>query len=457
MVFIPYTQGFTEVEAHSLLQYHDNEDLRGNLAELLEGKLIIVADVSTGTDIGKTPLKDNISKVVMHSSLLNGLLTNTFYRKWSFWNVIGLICLLGIFLALSALLRPAWILYATGGVILIGLIALTWFQFTNFILFPIVTAGGSFLSVFLGLLIGLQVAISKDQAFIHNAFAKYVPEKVVNELLAHPELLRLGGEERILTILFSDLENFTAIAENMLPSELVSLLNEYLSEMTSIILAQNGIIDKYQGDAIMAEFGAPLTLPNHADMAVCAALAMQRRLRELRLLWQKRGLPPLRCRVGINTGPVVIGNMGSHQVFDYTAMGDAVNLASRLESANKLYHTYLMISESTYEYLSPDMFRVRLLDVIAVKGKSKAVKVFEVYGETSEEIAPKDALYYQTYHTAFGAYLSRNFAAARQQFGSALSLRADDPASQAMIARISTLNPSDLPDDWDGSIVLTSK
>ena len=457
MVFIPYTHSFPEMEAHSLLQYHDNEELRGNLTEFLEGKLIIVADIATGTDIGKTPLKDNTPKVAMHASLLNGLLTNTFYKKWSFWNVMGLICLLGIVLAFSALPRPSWILYATGGIILIGLVAWTWFQLTNFVLFPIVTVGGSFLCIFLGLLAGIQIAVSKDQAFIRNAFAKYVPEKVVNELLAHPELLRLGGEERVLTVLFSDLESFTTIAEDMLPSELVGLLNEYLSEMTSIILAHKGIIDKYEGDAIMAEFGAPLPLPQHADLAVRAALMMQRRLHELRALWAKRGLPALRCRVGINTGAMVIGNMGSQQVFDYTVMGDAVNLASRLESANKLYHTYIMISESTYEHLSPEMFRIRMLDVIAVKGKSKAVKVFEVYGETSEEITSRDALYYQTYHAAFEAYLSRNFAAARQRFVSALSLRPDDAASQAMLARIDTLNADDLPDDWDGSITLTTK
>jgi adenylate cyclase len=253
------------------------------------------------------------------------------------------------------------------------------------------------------------------------------------------------------------LENFTAIAEDMVPAELVSLLNEYLSEMTDIILVHEGIIDKYQGDAIMAEFGAPLALPNHADMAVRAALAMQRRLRQLRHEWEKRGLPALRCRVGINTGSMVVGNMGSRQVFDYTVMGDPVNLASRLESANKLYCTYVMISEYTYSQLSPGMFHLRVLDVIKVKGKSRAVKVFEVYGETEEEIDAKDLLYYQTYHEAFEAYLSRNFATAQAQFTQALSIRPDDPATQAMLARLETLHPNDLPDDWDGSVALTSK
>jgi adenylate cyclase len=461
MVFIPYAQvwnkSFNEIEAHKLLQYSTDEDLQGNLAGIIEGNFAIIADISTGFDLGQTPLEHDVPRVALHASLLNGLLTDTFYRAWSFWQVIGLMCLIVILLTLSALPRSSWILYMTGGTIFVGILGLTWFEFVNFSLFPIATVEASVLCIFFGLIIGLEIAISKDQAFIRNAFSKYVPEKVVNELLVHPELLKLGGEERVLSVLFSDLENFTGIAENMSPSELVSLLNEYLSEMTEIILAQGGVIDKFQGDAIMAEFGAPLALPNHADMAVRAGLIMQRRLYELCQIWAKRGLPALRCRVGINTGPMVIGNMGSHQVFDYTVMGDAVNLASRLEGANKLYDTYLVISEFTYEHLSPDMFLTRMLDVIKVKGKSKAVKVFEIYGENSEMKNSKDLLYYQMYHEAFEAYLSRNFATAREQFVVALSLRPGDLASQTMLARIDTLDPHNLPDNWDGSVALQSK
>ena len=459
--FIPYAQvfdqDFKKMEVHNLLQYRKNEDLQGNLMEFFESNFVIIADITTASDIGHTPLEDHGPKVSLHAALLNGLLTNTFYSKWSFWQAMGFICMISIILGISALPRSLWFLYITGGIIFIGIIALTWQQFIRFSLLPIVTIEGSLLFVFFGLVIGLQVGISKDQVFIRNAFSKYVPEKVVNELLDRPELLQLGGEERLLSVLFSDLENFSAIAENMVPAELVSLLNEYLSEMTDIILAHEGIIDKYQGDAIMAEFGAPLVLPNHADLAVRAALAMQHRLRQLRHEWDKRGLPALRCRVGINTGSMVVGNMGSRQVFDYTVMGDAVNLASRLESANKLYCTYVMISEYTYSQLSPGMFHLRVLDVIKVKGKSRAVKVFEVYGETEEEIDAKDLLYYQTYHEAFEAYLSRNFATAQAQFTQALSIRPDDPATQVMLARLETLHPNDLPDDWDGSVALTSK
>ncbi|RMF86151.1 MAG: adenylate/guanylate cyclase domain-containing protein [Nitrospinota bacterium] len=461
-VFIPYPQvwarDFPKMEAHRLLQYFQQEDLRGNLLEFLEGKFVFIGDIAVGTsDLGQTPLEAEVPLIILHTSLLNGLLTHTFYRQWSFWQVLGFIALLGIIVGVAALPRPSWILYATGGAGFISIIVFTWVQFTRFSLFPVVTVGGSFLFLFFGLVVGLQIAVSREQAFIRNAFAKYVPETVVNELLMHPELLQLGGEERVLSVLFSDLAGFTTIAEQMSPPELVSLLNQYLTEMTDLILAEGGIIDKYQGDAIMAEFGAPLPLTDHADRAVRTALKMQRRLQELRQRWKARGLPALECRVGINTGPMIIGNMGSHQIFDYTVIGDAVNLASRLEGANKRYGTTIMISEFTHACLTPGLFRTRVLDVIRVKGKAKAVRVFEVYGEGTEPIDADDLSYYQAYQEGFAAYLARDFTLARAKFDEALSLRPGDLAAQEMLTRLETLKAEDLPADWDGSIALTEK
>ncbi|MEW6669407.1 MAG: adenylate/guanylate cyclase domain-containing protein [Thermodesulfobacteriota bacterium] len=460
--FIPFPagwdDGFKKMEAHTLLKTMEDESLAGNLTDFFEGKFVLIGDISVGTsDLGHIPLESDAPLIILHASMLNGLLTQTFFHKWSFRDAVLFIWGIALFLALAATLRSTWFLYLAGLIVVTGVTGLTWMEFIRLRLLPVVTVGGSGLFIFFALITSLEVAVGRERSFIKGAFARYVPEKVVETLLGSPEMLKLGGEERVMSVLFSDLAGFTTISEKMTPAELVHLLNQYLTEMTEIVLAEGGIIDKYEGDAIMAEFGAPLPLPDHADKAVRAGLKMQRRLKELREIWKGQGLPELRCRVGINTGSMIVGNMGSNQVFDYTVIGDSVNLASRLEGANKRYNTYLMISESTLGYLTPGLFRTRVLDVIKVKGKTRAVKVFEVIGENSQPVEPNDGAYYTAYETAFERYLSREFDGARDKFRECLSLRPDDPASQDMLQRMEGLDPDQLPPDWDGSIALTSK
>ena len=454
----PWGKGFPRIEAHSLLEYSENPDLRGNLLEYFEGNFVLLGDVSIGTaDLGQTPLERDAPLIVIHAAMLNGLLTNTFYGSWSAGRVMWLVVAIGLLLGTSALFRSSWVLYGAGAAALAGLVGLTWIELLHFRLFPLAAAGGSTLVIGFGLVTGIEWGVSRERSFIKNAFSRYVPEEVVRQLLLKPELLRLGGEERVMSVLFSDLANFTSISERMTPTELVHLLNEYLTEMTRIVLEEGGIVDKYEGDAIMAEFGAPLVLTDHADRAVRAGLRMQARLRELRRDWKERGLPEMRCRVGINTGPMVVGNMGSHQVLDYTVIGDAVNLASRLEGANRRYDTFLMISEFTRQNLTPGLFRTRILDVIRVKGKSEAVLVHEVLGEASDPLDPRVKAYAEAYEEAFKAYLARDFDKARKGFERALELRPGDPASEDMLNRMADLDPRALPGDWDGSIGLTSK
>jgi adenylate cyclase len=461
-VFVPYAQkwghDFPAMPIHKLLQLFDDPEMRGNLQEFFENKFVFVGDVSTGiADAGQTPLDRYAPLVIVHAALMNGLLTNTFYHQWSFWDVLALVCVIGILVGLAAMAQSSMLLYATGAIIFVGLLVLTGIEWVHFTLFPLVSVLNSFLVIFFGIVIGLEVAIAKDQAFIRNTFAKYVSEKVVNELLQHPESIHLGGEERVLSVMFSDIENFTTLAEQMSPTELVGFLNEYLTAMTTIVMEQGGIIDKYIGDAIMAQFGAPIPIPQHADLAVRTALRMQCRLEDLRPKWLKQGFPELHCRVGINTGSMVVGNVGSNQVFNYTAIGDAVNLASRLEGANKHYKTLVMISEFTHNALTPNLFRTRLLDVIRVKGKLQAVKVYEVYGELSDSISADDLLYYHAYNEAFEAYLARRFDVARTQFEAALAIRPKDAAAHEMLDRMADLDPAALPDDWDGVMTFETK
>ncbi len=454
-VFVPYAQkwgyDFPAMPMHELLQLFDDHDLRGNLQDFFENKFVFIGDVSTGiADAGQTPLDRYAPLVIMHAALMNGLLTHTFYQQWSFWDVLALVCLIGTLVGLAAVAQSSIVLYAAGAIILVGLLVLTGIELVHFTLFPLVSVFNSFIAIFFGIVIGLQVAIAKDQAFIRNTFAKYVSEKVVNELLQHPELLHLGGEERVVSVLFSDIENFTTLSERLSPQELVRLLNNYLTEMTAIVLEQGGIIDKYIGDGIMAEFGAPIPVLHHADQAVRTALHMQRRLEELRPQWRQQGLPELRCRVGINTGSMVVGNIGSEQVFNYTVIGDPVNLAARLEGANKYYQTLVMISEFTHDRLTPNLFRTRLLDAIRVKGRLQPVKGYEVYGESTDGIVADDLKYYHAYDEACTAYLERRFDVARAQFEVALAIRPTDTAAREMLERMADLDPEALPDDWDG-------
>ncbi len=460
--FIPFPQiwknSFVKIESEALLQYAKSENLLGNLIEMFEGKLVLIGDISTGvSDLGQTPLASEEPLILVHASLLNGMLTNTFYDEWTSGRVLVLIWLAGAVLGLAACLRSSWTLYGSGLAISAGVVGLTWLEFIHFHLVPIVTVWGSILVFFFGLVVAVELAVGKERSFIRNAFSRYVPEKVVDTLISNPHMLKLGGEERIITVLFCDLADFTTISENLPPARLVHLLNQYLTEMTAIILTNGGIIDKFEGDAIMAEFGAPLPMPDHAERAVRAGLEMQKRLQQLRPAWRNDGLPELQCRVGINTGPMIIGNMGSDQVFDYTVIGDAVNLASRLEGANKRYNTRLMISEYTRQALPPGVFRTRVLDVIKVKGKSKPVRVFEVYGEACFPLTPQDAMYYVAYQEAMELYFARHFDRAEEEFQALLSIRPDDPASAEMLNRIKNLQGQDLPPEWDGSVSLAGK
>ncbi|MFQ5627413.1 MAG: CHASE2 domain-containing protein [bacterium] len=462
MAFIPFAHtwgdDFQQMTVQTLLERLENTELQGELERFFEGNFVFIGEASIGiADLGQTPLENDVPLVAIHASMMNALLQNQFYREWQLYPTIGFIAGIAIIFGIAAGFKRNSILYSVGVAFFASILFLSWYEMAHFSLFPLMTVGRSCAVIFVGLVIGLQVAISRDQLFIRNAFSKYVPERIVNELLAHPEQLQLGGEERELTVLFSDLVGFTTISEKIPPRRLVRLLNDYFSEMTKIILDEGGIIDKYLGDAIMAEFGAPLKLLDHPVRAVHAALRMQTCLAELKNDWAKIRLPALQCRVGINTGMMVVGNMGSHQTFDYTVVGDAVNLASRLESANKFYGTSLMISEVTCKQLPPGIFRTRLLDVIKVKGKSRTIQVYEVYGWQNKPVQRKENKYYQAYASAFEAYFEQDFEFARQLFSEALRYRPHDLAAHTLIRRIAAITPEMLENGWDGSVALLEK
>ncbi|EKD64198.1 MAG: hypothetical protein ACD_51C00048G0001 [uncultured bacterium] len=283
----------------------------------------------------------------------------------------------------------------------------------------------------------------QDKARVRGAFSHYVAKDVVDEILKAPEALKLGGDKKEITIFFADIKNFTNWSESVSPQELAVQLNEYFSALSEIVMRNKGTVDKFIGDAIMAFWGAPLALSNHAEMACETALLAREKLRELNAKWTGEGKKELHFRIGINTGEAIVGNLGSQDRFDYTAIGDNVNLASRLEGANKFYSTEIMISENTYAAVAKK-FATRKLDLIRVKGKDQAIAIYELLGGAAQQ-----SELVQEFEAAYALYFKGDFVAAKMRFDELLKKIPTDGPTRVYIGRLDWLakNP---PAKWDG-------
>ncbi len=292
--------------------------------------------------------------------------------------------------------------------------------------------------------------------FLRGAMGRYLSPSVMEEIVQRPELLRLGGEKREMTVLFSDIRGFTTFSEQLDPQELVTLLNEYLTAMTEVVYRYDGVLDKYMGDALMAFWNGPVSQPDHARRACLTSLDMLETLHVLHDRWQARGIPPLNMGIGLNSGPMSVGNMGSDTRFDYTVMGDAVNLGSRLEGTNKEYHTNIVISQSTLDQVKDQGFVVRFLDLVAVKGKAQPVAVYELMGRAGQfgRFAPE---LLATYERGIQLYHAQEFADATIAFREVLEHCPDDGPSTMYLERCQDLQEAPPPQDWDGVYVMTHK
>ena len=287
------------------------------------------------------------------------------------------------------------------------------------------------------------------------SFQKYIPTELVRTLFAQGMEADLGGEQRALTILFMDLANFTHISEQ-LGDRLITFLGDYLSEMSTQILRCEGTIDKYIGDAIMAFWGAPMPSVQHALQACRAALACQARLAELRAAHRGKELPEIHARIGINTGVVLVGNVGSHDRLNYTVIGDPVNVASRLESLNKLYGTEILIGQHTYE-AAREHIVVRRLDRVAVYGKEMGLEMFELLAMKSDTKADMMA-WIAVYEQGHAALRARDWDGAIELFGRVIALRGGhDSVSSVQIARAQEFKTAPPPPTWDGLVVMETK
>lgn len=418
--------------------------------ETFEGRIVLVGTSAAGlSDLRPVPFQDAFPGVEIHANIIYNLLSQEFITTSSTTDKLLNMLALGILVALLAMLLKPWqsaivvvILLAGYGLATIVVFAENghWLELVR----PGLTLVFSYLFVFMYRYRDEE----RNKRYIKNMFKYYLSGSVVEELLKNPDMLKLGGEKRIATALFSDIKSFTTVSESLTPEKLVLQLNEYLAAMTKHVLDHEGYLDKYEGDAIMAIFGVPVEQPDHAERAVRAALGMQRELESLRKKWESEGKPQFYARIGINTGPMIAGNIGGVDRFDYTVIGDAVNLASRLEGANKQYGTDIMISEFTKELL-PESYVLRELDLIRVKGKTQPVRVFEVVAKNRSDLSNEQLNLLDQYNQGLKLYRQKKWDAAILAFDRALLINPQDGPSKTYVKRCVHFKDNPVPADWD--------
>jgi adenylate cyclase len=487
-------QMFPYINASSLLQNTDKLEvtyratdpasgIRGVKKELvdkksfLKDKLLIVGATAIGVyDLRLTPFEENYPGVETHANTLSNLLTEDAKAQ-------GLPVKTGQpgFLKIHAAEEDyMWIFVLLGGLLMAA--GLTWFG-------PVAGLGITVLALFLiyavdrhvlfsnGILVNVSIPIftvffnfvgitsykyfteERKKQELKGTFAKYVSPAVVDEILKDPENIELGGKKVELTVMFSDVRGFTTISEKLDPRALSDLLNSYLTPMTDLVFETKGTLDKYMGDAIMAFWGAPIPLEDHPKRAATCALLMLKKLKELQDEYAKKGLPSIDIGIGLNTGDMSVGNMGSNTVRSYTVMGDAVNLGSRLEGINKEYGTRIIISEFTQKRIA-DEFVTREVDWVRVKGKAQPVRIFELIGNRAPgplQADPSLLRLLPDFELGFKLYHERHFAEARQAFNAALEIKPDDECSKLYIERCQDYLQEPPGQDWDGVYTMKTK
>jgi adenylate cyclase len=421
-------------------------------------KIVMVGATAVGMyDIRNTPFSPAYPGPEVHATVIDNILRQQFLVRHNWTKFIDLLAIILIG-AVSGLVIPRLsavrgIFFAAG--LFVAYIFLIRFLFVSFGLWFNVTYPLTALAMLYTILtIYRYLTEERERKKIKGAFTYYVSPAVVNEMLKYPEKLKLGGDRKELSILFSDIRSFTTIAEGLAPEDLVHLLNEYLTVMTDIVFKYDGTLDKYMGDAIMAIYGAPLDVPDHPNKACRSALEMMRELKELNQKWAGEGKQPMNIGIGINTGPMMVGNMGSAQRFDFTVMGDAVNLGSRLEGANKSYKTNVIISGDTYKRVKGE-FVCMELDSVRVKGKRKPVKIYSLAGykdlpDTQLEIVKR-------FNQGIALYRELQWDDAIHLFKDIIAKDPDLYAAQVYIDRCRKLKKNPPPPDWDGVYVMTTK
>ncbi|MCL2229845.1 MAG: CHASE2 domain-containing protein [Treponema sp.] len=427
---------------------------------LLNDKFVIIGRVDTGTtDYGANPFYGKYINVGTHGVVLDTILSETFIVPVDFWfNIVFMLIFIPVFFMATAHFAP--VVRASIGfsaALLFFIITILLFRFTGFFWGPL----GTILAMISAIIVREIISYShseKEKQFIRAAFSTYVSHDVVKEIISDPSRLQLGGAKRHMTAIFTDVKGFSTISEALGdPTKLVSLLNKYLSAMSDVVLEEKGTIDKYEGDAIIAFFGAPNELPDHALRACVSAITMKKIEMELNKEIMEHSLSPipLYTRIGINTGDMVAGNMGTANKMNYTIMGNAVNLAARLEGVNKQYGTWILASEDTVRQTG-DSLLYRKLDRVRVVGINEPVRLCELV-DMADTASEQDKKLVKVFHEALENFEKRNWDEAAKGFHEALSIKPDDTPSIIYIDRLKQFSLTPPDDSWDGVYNLTSK
>ena len=285
--------------------------------------------------------------------------------------------------------------------------------------------------------------------FLQDAFKHYVPPSVSELISKNPKDLKLGGEEKELTVLFSDLIGFSAISEKYSPGEMVTILSDYFDEMTDQVFLFEGTLSEYVGDELLAIFGAPVDQPDNATRACLAALAMDNCLRKMRKTWTKEGRPALKARIGINTGRMLVGNLGSRHRFSYGVVGDNVNLGSRMEGLCGIYGVDILVSEATAVQAEHAVI-LREIDQVRVKGRVQPVKIFELVSKRDDTLPPSKQESLSFYNNGLISYQDQDWMTAIKYFKKTLDAWPKDGPAKIMIERCETYQEMPPPIEWDG-------
>ncbi len=422
----------------------------------LQGAVLLAGPTATGiNDIRANSFDATIDGVENHAAFIDNVFTGKFMRRPSAIFKMEFLGIMALGLLTTAFVS---ILPATASAIATSMLFLTMFIVDRYFWFgkgvwvaaaaPLFTVG----SVYLMVTTYRYLTEEREKKKVKGAFSLYLSSDVIAQVLENPESLKLGGEKKELTVFFSDVRDFTTMSESMSPEKLCELMNLYFTPMTKIVLDSKGVLDKFIGDAIMAFWGAPLEVPNTADVACEASINMLYVLDRLRVDFPKMGLPIVDIGIGLNTGPMSVGNMGSDERFTYTVMGDNVNLGSRLEGLTKEYGVKILLSDRTFKKISRTDFHLRDLDTIRVKGKLEPVRVHELMRPDTFGVGKESLLREFTGHfnEARGHYLKRDWANAQKSFMQCMMIRPEDKSCGIYVERIAELKGMNLDDTWDG-------